>query len=323
MRTLVTGGAGFIGSHLVDALVAEGNEVAVLDNLETGMKINIEKHLRNSSFKFYRGSVTDKKAVMEAMKGAETVFHLAANLQGGGGVKDPLSDFETNVTGTFNLLLAARELGVKKFVYASSVMVYGGRSELSQLPLKEDAAVKLITPYAASKFTGENYCSLFHRVYGMETVSLRYFNVYGQRVRPDNPYMGVVNKFISQCISGEQMIVYGDGTQTRDFVDVRDVVRATIIASEREAAGETINVGSGVATDINRLADLIYSCFKIGAKKPVHDNPPSEDSQRSEYQHAQACLEKAEKILGYVPRIKIEDGIKDLVSYYRDVHGKL
>ena len=315
MLALVTGGAGFIGSHLVDALVAEGNEVAVLDNLETGVKRNIEKHLRNSSFKFYHGSVTDKKAVMEAMKGAETVFHLAANLQGGGGVKDPLADFETNVAGTFNLLLAARELGVKRFVYASSVMVYGGRSELSQLPLKEDAPAKLITPYAASKFTGENYCSLFHRVYGMETVSLRYFNVYGPRVRPDNPYMGVVNKFISQCISGEQMIVYGDGTQTRDFVDVRDVVRATILASEKDAAGETINVGSGDATDINKLADLVYSCFKSGPK-PVHGKPPTEDSQRNEYRHAQAGLEKAKRILGYEPKISIGNGIKYLVDFY-------
>lgn len=322
MRALVTGGAGFIGSHLVEALLSKGYDVIVLDNLKTGRIKNIEHLINEKRITFINGSVEDRKVVASAMKNIDVVFHLAADLQGGGGVKDPMSDFKTNVMGTFNILLEAKKQK-SKVIFSSSVMVYGGREKISELPIKEESYKKLITPYAASKFASENYCLLFKRLYGLSTVVLRYFNVYGPRVRSNNPYMGVINKFISRSFRGEPMVIYHTGEQTRDFVEVRDVVKATILASEKEQAiGEVINVGSGVATSINKLAEIIYSLFsEMGypIPKPVHGSPPKEEV-RIDYMHAQADLTKAKKLLGYVPQIPIEKGIKDLIRYYEE-HG--
>ena len=319
MKVLVTGGAGFIGSHLVDTLLKKGHDVTVLDNLETGRKGNFEKHLVDNSFKFVLGSVEDRELLKKIMKNMDIIFHLAANLQGGGGVSSPLSDFKTNVVGTFNLLLTARDYDLKRFVYASSVMVYGGRDKISQ-SMKEEDNTKLLTPYAASKLTSEKYCKLFNDIYGLKTVSLRYFNVYGPRVRADNPYAGVINKFINKCVMKEPMMIYYSGEQTRDFVEFRDVIRATILASEKDSAvGEIINVGSGVSISINKLAKIIYSSFSEtnnGIPEPIYGNPPLEEGSRKGYKHARADLKKAKKILGYEPKIDIKTGIKDLINYY-------
>ena len=325
MKVLVTGGAGFIGSHLVDSLLEKKYGVTVLDNLKTGRRKNIQEHIKNKEIRFIEGDIKNKEILFDSMKNVDIVFHLAADLQGGGGIKDPLADFETNTIGTFNVLLAAKKYNTK-VIFSSSVMVYGGRKSMSELPIKEDSYKNLITPYATSKFTSENYCLLFNRLYDLKVVVLRYFNVYGPRVRGDNPYMGVTNKFILRSFRNEPMIIYNTGDQTRDFVEVRDLVNATVLASEKEkAVGEIINVGSGVATSVNKLADIIYSIFSkkgYGIPKPVHGNPP-EGETRNEYIHAQADLTKAKKILGYEPKITIERGIEDLISYYEKNRDEL
>jgi len=318
MHALITGGAGFIGSHLVDSLLLEGHKVTVLDSLENGILKNVHSHIKNKSFKFFQGDVRNQKFVSRVIKDVDTIFHLAANLQEDGGVEDPLSDFETNVIGTFNILLAAKQFHAKMVIFSSSVMVYGGRDKLSELPINEDDSIKITTPYSASKFTGEKYCLLFNRIYGLKTVVLRYFNVYGSRVRLDNPYLGVVNKFVQNYLKKKPMTIYGDGHQTRDFVDVRDVVNATMLAAVRDSAvGEVINVGSGIATSINKLANIIQSIFlDMGAQKippPIHEDPRSNEA----YIHAQAGLKKATRILGYKPKISIKKGLEDLIHFYQ------
>lgn len=318
MHALITGGAGFIGSHLVDALMREGYKVTVFDNLITGNIQNLNSYKNNKFFKFLKGDVRDQTTVLKAMKKIDIVFHLAADLQEGGGIKNPLSDFETNVRGTFNVLLAARKLNVKKVVFSSSVMVYGGRDTLSELPISEDDKVKLVTPYGVSKFTGENYCLLFNRLYKLNTVILRYFNVYGSRVRLDSPYLGVVNKFVQSCLKGEQMMIYGDGQQTRDFVDVRDVVNATILAAVKDSVvGEIINVGSGVATTINKLASAIQSIFSTINEYKILPLIHSSSRPNEAYRNAQADLKKAKKVLGYKPKISIKRGLMELINFYR------
>ncbi|GIU87305.1 MAG: UDP-glucose 4-epimerase-like protein [Acidimicrobiia bacterium] len=248
MRALVTGGAGFIGSHLVDALVARGDEVRVLDDFFTGSRANL-----NPAAEVYEGSVADEELARRACEGCEVVFHLAAHKAVLRSVEHPLPTDLANTHGTLTVLEAARARGVRRVVYASSSSVYGGTAPV---PTREDAPTVPRSPYAVSKLAGEHYCRVYHELYGLETVSLRYFNVYGPRQRPDGAYAAVVPLFLRALLDGDRPVVHGDGHQARDFTYVTDVVDANLRAASAPAsrcAGRVYNVARGVETSVLEL----------------------------------------------------------------------
>src|SRR5208283_239663 len=248
---LVTGGAGFIGSHLVPQLLELGHSVTVLDNLSTGKLENLEGVIDHPKFMFQRGDIRDKTFLNEVFVGVDSVIHLAALIDISASVADPIQNHEVNVDGTFNMLHAAVRHNAKKFVFASSTAVYG---DAKTLPLQENIALHPISPYAASKVAGEAYCSAFASCFGLGAVALRFFNIYGSRSE-NSPYSGVITKFLQKIVKGEVLTIDGDGEQTRDFIHVSDVVKAVILALEQEGlSGEVFNVCTGVPTSVNQLA---------------------------------------------------------------------
>jgi len=263
-RALVTGGAGFIGSHLVDALVAEGCEVVVIDDLSTGNLSNLE-HIKDR-ITFYKGDIRDQDLLRKAADGCEVVFHQAAVVSVPQTVENPIDSAMVNDIGTLFVLDTARNKNVKRVILASSCAVYG---DDHKLPKVESMTPKPQSPYAVQKITGEYYARLYHDLYGFETVCLRYFNVYGPRQDPSSPYSGVISIFMSKSISGQPPVIYGDGNQYRDFIFVKDVVRANLLAAEKdEATGKVFNVGTGGYVRINQLWEMIgrISGFNIEPK---------------------------------------------------------
>ena len=305
-RVLVTGGAGFIGSHLVDRLMGEGFEVVVLDDFSSGKGENLNQHFGKANFCLVEGDVRNKADVRKALKGVDVVFHLAAIVSVDFSVKNPLLVNEVNVDGTLNVLRESLKAGVKRFVYASSCAVYG---EPVHLPINEEHPAKPLSPYGVSKLAAEHYCRVFHEVYGLETVCLRFFNVYGSR-QVIGPYSGVVMNFIDRLKCGKQPIIYGDGEQTRDFVFVKDVADACAGAMRCEdCVGEVINVGSGMETSINELANVLVGLFGLRDVTPVYAEPKAGDIRRS-----CADLSKAERLLGYKPSKSLVEGLATLLK---------
>ncbi|MCK4394582.1 SDR family oxidoreductase, partial [Candidatus Bipolaricaulota bacterium] len=250
---LVTGGTGFIGSHLVERLVQDGQRIRVIDNLSTGKKENLEPFL--SEIEFIEGDVRDSELLREAMDSVDYVLHQAAIPSVPRSVEDPLTTNSANVGGTLNVLLAARDAGVKRVVYASSSSIYG---DSPVLPKKETMAPDPRSPYAVSKLAGELYCQVFHRVYGLETVCLRYFNVFGPRQDPNSQYSGVVAKFITSLLEGKQVTIFGDGEQSRDFTYVENVVEANLLAVKADGvSGGVLNIACGDRLSVNELARLL------------------------------------------------------------------
>ena len=252
-KVVVTGGAGFIGSHIVDALVEEGNHVIVIDNLSTGNIKNIEHHINTQRFEFINGSITNLTLLKEMFKGADYVFHEAAIASVPGSIADPLSNHETNVIGTLNVLLAARDTAVKKVIFASSAAVYG---DSPVQPKKEDMIREPLSPYAVAKLASEYYCQVFTSLYGLKTVCLRYFNIYGPRQDQKSEYAAVIPKFIELIKAGKAPVIFGDGDQTRHFVFVKDVITANLLAAESNMTG-VFNVGTGENITLNALANVI------------------------------------------------------------------
>jgi len=305
-RVLVTGGAGFIGSHLVDGLMSGGFDVVVLDDLSSGRRENLSLHLGEPNFCLVEGDVRVKADVKKALEGVNVVFHLAAIVSVDFSVKNPLLVNEVNVGGTLNVLKESLKAGVKRFVYASSCAVYG---EPVRLPIDEEHPTKPMSPYGVSKLAAEHYCRVFYGVYGFETVCLRFFNVYGSR-QVVGPYSGVIMKFIDRLKRGEEPIIYGDGEQTRDFVFVGDVVDACLRTMRcKNCVGETINVGSGVETTVNKLADVLIELFGSRNIKPVYAEPKAGDIRRS-----YADLSRAERLLGYKPGKSLMEGLTMLLG---------
>jgi nucleoside-diphosphate-sugar epimerase len=252
MKALVTGGAGFIGSHIVERLLVEGHNVIVLDDLSTGRRENLPHGVELTV-----GSVSDAAAVEQATQGADVIFHLAAVSSVQDSLARPLEVHRCNLSSTLLLLEAARKNGVKRFVFSSSAAVYG---DTGGLPAREDMIPKPLSHYAVQKLACEHYCAAYHRLYGLETVSLRYFNIFGPRQRDDSPYSGVIAKFIACASSGRPLTIYGDGTQSRDFCPVANVVEANFSAASMPAekvAGNIFNVGTGEMVSINELAEMI------------------------------------------------------------------
>jgi len=310
-RVLVTGGAGFIGSHLVDRLLSEGLEVTVIDDLSTGKVENIAHHTSKKEFHLIKGDIRDFNMPKEAFKDIDAVFHEAALASVTLSIQNPILTNDINVGGTLNLLKASSDLGVKRFIYASSAAVYGD----TQAPKKrEDMTPNPTSPYGASKLAAETYAKTFHKTYGLQTVSLRYFNVYGPRQRFDiqSAYGGAITIFTNRLLRNLPPIIHGDGEQTRDFVYIKDVVEANILAlCKKNATGEVFNIGTGKGTSVNQVANVLKNTLKRKNLENIHTNPRPNDLR-----HGYADTEKAEKILGYNPQVSIEEGIAELVNWY-------
>jgi len=305
MKVVVTGGAGFIGSNLADELANRGKEVVILDDLSTGKIDNIGRLRRRENVRFVNGSVTDMELLKGVFKRAEVVYHLAAIPSVPRSIKEPVRSNEVNINGTLNVLVAARACGVRKVVYASSSSVYGDTLEL---PKREEMNPNPLSPYAVTKLTGEYYCRVFQEVYGLETVSLRYFNVYGPRQDPLSEYAAVIPKFIQRALKGMPPVIYGDGNQTRDFTFVKDVVEGTIILAENEATG-VFNIGRGEQTSINHLARLVLEVTGQDLE-PIHEKPRTGDVR-----HSLADISRA-KSYGYNPKYSVKEGLKETVRWF-------
>jgi nucleoside-diphosphate-sugar epimerase len=308
---LVTGGAGFIGSHIVEALVADGCRVTVLDNLSSGHAANLE-HL-SERITFVKGDICDLALVEQVAAGCEVIFHEAAVVSVTQTVKDPLTSAQVNDLGTLNVLEAARRKRVRRVVLASSSAVYGDDPEL---PKHEGMMPKPMSPYAVQKLAGELYAGLYDSLYGLETVCLRYFNVYGPRQDPSSPYSGVISIFLTKAAGKQPPTIYGDGRQSRDFVFVKDVVNANLLAATAKAArGGVFNVGTGQFIRIAQLWDLICQMSAIGIA------PEFGAARVGDILESVADIRRAENSLGFIPRFSFEKGLKLTLEYYRGGHA--
>jgi nucleoside-diphosphate-sugar epimerase len=305
---LVTGGAGFIGSHIAEFLAARGDSVRVLDNLSTGKKENLAGFI--GRVEFIQGDIRDLDACRRAVRGVEHVLHQAALASVTGSIADPLLTNAINVTGTLNLLLSARDAGVRSFVLASSSAVYG---DDPAMPKREGREGRPLSPYGTSKRVGEKYGELFHELYGMKTVALRYFNVFGPRQDPMSDYAAVIPVFITKVLRGERPVIYGDGEQSRDFIYVKSVVQANVTAAESpDTGGEALNVASGKGLTVNALLAAVNGI--VGTEiQAVHAEPRPGDIK-----HSVADIAKARRVMGFEPQIPFMDGLKDTVSWYRE-----
>ncbi len=305
---LVTGGAGFIGSHIVQTLVRDGEDVRVLDNLSTGSRSNLAGIA--DKIDLVEGDIRSYHIVLEAMDGVDYVIHQAALPSVPRSVRDPITSADVNIMGTLTILHAARQAGVRRVVIASSSSVYGDNPAL---PKQEDMCPRPLSPYAVSKLSGEQYCQTFWRVYGLETVALRYFNVFGPRQNPDSQYAAVIPKFITAILAGDVLTVHGDGTQSRDFTYVDNVVRANLLAcTAPDAPGGVFNVACG---DRHSLLDLIDSLSQLCGKDAGCVHTPS---RVGDVPHSQADITRARTVLGYEPAVSFSDGLRRTVDWFRE-----
>lgn len=309
MDVLVTGGAGFIGSNLVRSLAGSGDRVRVLDDLSTGS----EENLRDveGSLEVLIGDVRDAETVRQAMLGVEVAFHLAALPSVARSVASPVTVNEVNVGGTLTVLLAARDEGTRRVVYASSSSVYG---DTPTLPKHEDMPVNTLSPYAASKFAGEAYCRAFSRVYGLETVSLRFFNVFGPRQDPSSEYAAVIPLFATRMLSGQAPLVFGDGGQSRDFTYVDNAIQACHLAASAgpQAVGEAMNIGCGERISIRYLVEA------LGEILGTRLDPQFTSPRPGDVRHSEAAITKARDLLGYQPLVDVREGLARTVSWFAD-----
>jgi UDP-glucose 4-epimerase len=306
-KIVVTGGAGFIGSNLTRYLVSAKNQVIVIDDLSTGRMENIQDFVDGKHVRFVKGSITDLGLLREVFKGVDYVFHQAALPSVPRSIKDPLTTNQVNVNGTLHVLVAAKDVQVRKVVYASSSSVYG---DTPTLPKKESMTPNPLSPYAVSKLTGEYYCQIFSDVFRLPTVSLRYFNVYGPCQDPSSEYAAVIPKFIQNVLKDKPPVVYGDGEQTRDFTFIDDVVQANVRASESTATG-VFNTAGGKRITINDLAKTIMQlCQK---KMDIH----YETARPGDIKHSLADTSKAKESFGFAPRYDITNGLKETIPWYQ------
>jgi len=304
---LVTGGAGFIGSHISERLVRDGNNVRVLDDLSSGHEENLGSFRKD--VEFIEGDIRDAQVVNAAVKDVDVVFHEAALGSVPRSVADPVTTHQVNITGTLNVFLAAREAGVRRVVYASSSSVYG---ETPVLPKREDMIPQPLSPYALSKLAGEHYASVFKHVYNFEIVSLRYFNIFGPRQDPESQYAAVIPRFITALIYGTPPVVYGDGLQSRDFTFVDNVVNANLLAAEADGiAGHAFNVACGGRYTLLDLLDRAKEVLGSDIK-PIH-----EPARAGDVRDSQASIEGAQKAFGYEVTVDFAEGLQKTIEWYR------
>ena len=307
---LVTGGAGFIGSHLTEELVRRGHKVRVADNLSTGNRRNLA-HI--AGVDFVEGDLSDMAVATRAAEGVDYVLHQAAIPSVPRSVKDPIASNRANIDATLNVLVAARDAGVKRLVFAGSSSEYG---DTPTLPKTEDMPSSPLSPYALQKVMGTQYCQMFTRLYGFETVVIRYFNVFGPRQDPGSPYSGVISLFATALIEGRQPVIYGDGEQTRDFTYVANVVDGVLRACEApKAPGEAINVACGTRISLNELLRVMNTVVGTDLQ-PVY-----QDARAGDVKDSQADITKARTLLGYTPLVGLEDGLRHTLAWCRSQSG--
>lgn len=312
MRYLVTGGAGFIGSNTVDELVRRGHGVVVLDDLSGGKEENLAE-VRNK-ITFVKGSINDLETLQKVTHQADFVIHLAARTSVPRSVKDPIDTNRINVDGTLNVLVAARDNKVKRVVYAASSSAYG---ETPTLPKMESMQPQPISPYGVSKYVGELYAQTFGRCYGLENVSLRYFNIFGPRQDPDSPYSGVLSRFATAFLGDAQPTIFGDGNQTRDFTFVDNAVQANLLACDGAGvSGEVFNIGTARSISLNQTMELFRRIS--GKQLQAHHEPPRDGDIRDSL----ADISRAKELLGYEPSVLFEEGLQRTYDWYRTNHAK-
>jgi nucleoside-diphosphate-sugar epimerase len=314
-RYTVTGGAGFIGSHLAEELLRRGQAVRVVDNFSTGKRANVEAAARAAgvpltALEIVEGDLAEIDVARRAADGADYVLHQAAIPSVPRSVKDPITSNRANIDGTLNMLVAARDAGVKRLVFAGSSSEYG---DTPTLPKHEDMPTSPLSPYALQKAVGEEYLKLFTRLYGLETVSIRYFNVFGPRQDPGSPYSGVISLFVKWLLAGERPTIYGDGEQTRDFTYVANVVDGVLRACDAPgASGESINVATEGRVSLNQLLRELQQI--IGTNLEAVYGPP----RLGDVRDSQASIAKARRLLGYEPRVPFEEGLRRTVAWFRE-----
>ena len=314
MRVLITGGGGFIGSHLVERLLLDGHDVRVLDNFATGRRENLVDF--GDHIEIVEGDVQSYERAHTAVRDCELVFHQAALPSVPRSVQDPLTSNAVNVIGTLNILLAARDSGVRRVVYASSSSVYGANPTL---PKNETLNTQPISPYAVAKLAGEGYCRSFTEVYGLETVALRYFNVFGRRQDPDGVYAAVIPRWISAMLDGKQIVMYGDGTSSRDFCYVDNIVQANLLAAtstDPGVLGTVYNCGCNERTDLRQLFAMIRDSLAKDYPHVMNAEPTYEPIRKGDIPHSQAAIDKITAALGYMPTHKVADGMAETVSWF-------
>ena len=312
MHYLVTGGAGFIGSNITAELLRRGETITVLDDFSTGRKENIAAF--RDRIELIEGSITDFDTVTKAVSGVDYVIHHAAVPSVVVSIEDPVGSSEVNIGGTLRLLEASKRAGVKRFVFASSAAVYG---DLPSLPKTEESELQTLSPYAAAKLTGEYFCKIYYRLFGLQTVSLRYFNVFGPNQDPKSEYAAVIPRFINALLAGTKPVIFGDGMQSRDFIYVDDVVAANLLAIEsNDAVGETINVAGGRRFSLLDLLGILKEVIGVEIK------PIFEKEKQGDIKHSVADVSKAAKLLRYKLRVDFREGLSRTVEYFKTVASK-
>ncbi|MGV8108458.1 SDR family oxidoreductase [Methanospirillum sp.] len=311
MKYIVTGGAGFIGSHIVEELLLQSHEIVIYDDLFSGKMENIQGFISDERVSFVKGSVTDLPLLFKICEGADGIFHEGAIASVPRSIANPTATNEANVAGTLNVLLAARDCNVRKVLFASSSSVYGNTSTL---PKDEDMTPNPLSPYAVSKLTGEHYMKVFSDVYGIQTLSLRYFNVFGPRQDPKSEYAAVIPRFITRILKHESPVIYGDGMQTRDFTFVKDVVQANIRAMESDAQG-VYNVAYCQRTNLIELADVIMEI--TGISVPLKYEP----NRVGDVRDSLASITRAKDAFGYTPAYTLKTGLLETIPWYQNQKG--
>ncbi len=313
---LVTGGAGFIGSNLCEALLEKGNKVICLDNFATGKRENIEQLLKDSNFTLIEGDIRKLEDCLKASKEADYILHQAALGSVPRSIKDPISSNAVNVSGFLNMLVAARDNGVKRFVFAASSSTYG---DSQSMPKVEDIIGKPLSPYAITKYVNELYADIFSKTYGLETVGLRYFNVFGRKQDPNGAYAAVIPKFVSQLISGESPVINGDGNYSRDFTYIDNVIQANLLSlttTNKKAINTVYNIAYGERTTLNDLMGYLKDYLSEFDSKISNVEVVYGPKRAGDIPHSHASIEKAKELLNYNPKFSLRNGLKEAVKWY-------
>ena len=313
---LVTGGAGFIGSNLCEALLEKGNKVICLDNFATGKRENLEKLLKNSNFTLFEGDIRNLEDCLKASQGVDYVLHQAALGSVPRSIKDPITSNEVNVSGFLNMLVAARDNGVKRFVYAASSSTYG---DSESMPKVEDVIGKPLSPYAITKYVNELYADIFSKTYGLETIGLRYFNVFGRKQDPNGAYAAVIPKFVSQLMNGESPVINGDGNYSRDFTYIDNVIQAnllSLVTTNENAINTIYNVAYGDRNTLNDLMGYLKEYLSEFDSKILNVDVIYGPNRAGDIPHSHASVAKAKENLNYNPQFSLQQGLKESVKWY-------